>query len=321
MVAAGYTDSVNVAVIIVSWNVRELLAKCLASVQAEAAAWHDGRVETWVVDNDSADGSAAMVRERFPDVRVIESGRNAGYGAGCNLALAALPADTHAVLLLNPDATLQPRSLAALATTLTAHPEVAVVGPQVLGDDGGIQSTRRRFPRLRTAFLESTILQTYWARNPELRRYYCWDQPDGHDQAVDWLMGAAWLVRASALRQVGGFDEQFFMYFEETDWARRAARAGWAFRYQPAATVIHGGGRSSDQVPKLRHVYFVQSKVRFYRKYFGRLQGELVRRFLMLNYALQIAEDAVKLALRHKPRMRRERIGLYGAVLREAFGR
>ncbi|MSQ10898.1 MAG: glycosyltransferase family 2 protein [Dehalococcoidia bacterium] len=310
----------NVAVIVVSWNVRELLAQCLASVQAEAATWRNGRVETWVVDNASTDGSAAMVRERFPGVHVIESGRNAGYGAGCNRALAALPADMYAILLLNPDATLQPHSLAALADTLTAHPEAAVVGPQVLGDDGALQSTRRRFPRLRTAFLESTILHTYWSGNPELRRYYCWDQPEGQDQAVDWLMGAAWLVRASALREIGGFDEQFFMYFEETDWAWRAARAGWAFRYQPAAKVTHGGGRSSDQVPKLRHVYFVQSKVRFYRKHFGDFRGELVRRFLMLNYALQIAEDAVKLALRHKPTMRRERMGLYGAVLREAFG-
>lgn len=311
----------NIAVVVVSWNVRELLSQCLASVQAEAVAWPAGWVQTWVVDNASADGSAAMVREQFPTAQVIENGRNAGYGAACNLALAALPPDTDAVLLLNPDATLTPGALTALAETLKAHPEAAVVGPRVVDADGTLQSTRRRFPRLRTALLESTIVETYWPGNPEARRYHCADELDAEEQRVEWVMGAAWLVRMTAMQQIGGFDERFFMYFEETDWAWRAARYGWTFRYQPAAQVVHGGGRSSDQVPKLRHVYFVQSKVAFYRKHFGRMRGELVRRWLMLNYALQIAEDWLKLKLRHKVAMRRERIGLYGAVLREAFSR
>jgi len=310
---------VNIAAVIVSWNVRDLLTQCLTSVEAEARTWTGGRVETWVVDNASADGSAAMVSERFPSVHLLESGRNAGFGAGCNLALAALPDDIDAVLLLNPDAALASDSLAALAQTLEAHPDVAVVGPMLLEADGTVQSSRRRFPRFRTAFLESTILQTYLPANGELRRFYCWDRPDTEEQEVDWLMGAALLVRTAALRQVGGFDESFFMYFEETDWMLRAAQASWRVRYQPAAKVTHLGGRSSEQAMARRHVYFVQSKVRYYRKHFGGFRAGLVRRFLMLNYQLQILEDALKLALRHKAAMRRERIALYKSVLQQAF--
>ncbi len=311
----------NIAVIVVSWNVRDLLAACLASLQREAADWRDGRLELWVADNASHDGSAALVRERFPSVHLLETGRNAGFGGGFNAGLAALPDDVDAVLLLNPDAEVAPGCIAALAAMLQAHPDAGMVGPMLLEADGRVQPSRRRFPRLRTAFLESTILQTAFPHNSELARYYCLDTADTAEQRVDWLMGAALLFRRAALRQVGGFDEAFFLYFEETDWCLRAARMGWSAYYQPAARVTHLGGRSSEQVMTVRHVHFVQSKVRYYQKHFGRWQSALVRRFLMLNYALHIAEDAVKLLAGHKRAMRRERIALYGHVLRHAFSR
>lgn len=309
----------NIAVLIVSWNVRDLLARCLASVQQEGAAWRDGRVETWVVDNASADGSADVVRQQFPGVHLIETGRNAGFGGGCNAGLAQLPADIDAVFLLNPDAVVAPGTLQALADTLSAHPAVGVVGPLLLEADGTVQSSRRRFPRLLTAFVESTIVQAYLPRTPELARFYVWDRPDTQEQAVDWMMGAALLLRMTAVRQVGGFDEDFFMYFEETDWCRRAADAGWAARFQPAGRVTHLGGRSSAQNLAGRHIQFTQSKVHYYRKHFGMAAAAAVKAFLVLSYLLQILEDAAKLALGHKVAMRRQRIGMLGTVLRAAI--
>ncbi len=308
----------NISVVIVNWNVRDLLARCLASVEAEARGF-PGRVDTIVVDNASSDGSAVMVRGRFSIVTLIQNGTNRGFSAACNQGIRASSGE--AVLLLNPDAELQPGSLAALADALERRPKVAVVGPRLLNADGSPQSSRRRFPTLATAFLESTILQSCFPDLPHLRRYYCLDRPDDLAQAVDWLMGACLLLRRSALDEVGLLDERFFMYFEETDWCKRAQEADWRVLYQPQAQVRHLAGQSSAQDLSRSHIYFTDSKAKYYAKHFGPVVGRLVRWLLMLDYALRLAEEGVKLALGHKPALRRERIAMYRAVLRWGLAR
>ncbi len=300
----------TLTVSIVSWNVRELLAGAL---EASAASWGSRPgLELIVVDNASTDGTPALLRERFPHVHLIESGRNRGYGGANNLAFAEATGDY--VLVLNPDVEPVGEALPRLVAYLEAHPGVGLVAPQLLTPEGAVQSSRRRFPELPVLFLESTWLEGLLPRR-RLRAYYCADRPETETQAVDWVQGAAMLVRREVLAQVGGFDENFFMYSEELDWCRRIAEAGWEIIYFPKAQIIHHEGKSSEQVVPARHIYFQSSKVYYARKYHGALVAELLRRWLLAQYLWQYGLEGVKGLLGHRRGLRWERLAAYRQVL------
>jgi len=184
----------DLSVIIVSWNVRELLRTCLQSVIAETSA------EIVVVDNASSDGSADMIGAEFPDVRLIANDHNAGFGAANNQALRI--SSRPYVLILNPDTEIKPGAIGTLLTFIERRPNVACVGPRLLNPDGSTQSSRRSFPHVTTAFVESTMLQRHVRQLPALRRFYRGDRPDDEPQKVDWLVGACLLLRRSALDEV-----------------------------------------------------------------------------------------------------------------------
>jgi GT2 family glycosyltransferase len=172
-----------------------------------------------------------------------------------------------AISLLNPDTELRPNALTSLITYAEAHPRVGIIGPKLCYGDGSLQSSRRRFPTLATAFLESTKLQQWFPRNRTLTRYYMLDTRDDETQDVDWVNGSAMFVRRELYEQVGGFDEAFFMYSEELDWCYRAKQVGWQIVYLPTAQVTHLEAKSSDQAAAQRDIYFHSSKVRFFWKY------------------------------------------------------
>ena len=259
----------------------------------------------------------AAVREHFPDVRVIESGGNRGFSIGNNLGIAE--ARGRAVLLLNPDTEVVGDAIPRLLDLLWSDPAIGIVGPALRYPDGTPQSSRRRFPTRLTAFLESTLLQQYWQDNPVRGRYLLTDRPDDLRQDVDWLNGACLLVRQSLLAQLGGFDEGYFMYSEELDLCERARRAGWRVVFEPAATVIHHEGASSAQAVPRRHIDFNTSKVRYYRRRYGRWFGEALRTFLLITYVAQIVQEAAKWLLGHKRPLRRQRIGAHLTVLRSGL--
>ncbi|HEX3247270.1 MAG TPA: glycosyltransferase family 2 protein [Chloroflexota bacterium] len=300
----------QVSVVIVSWNTRELLRRCLLSIDASGVV-----LETIVVDNASRDGSAEMVRSTFPDATVIVNDHNVGFGRANNQALAR--AQGKYVLLLNPDAQLEANALERLVSTLERAPRAAVAGPLVMDSDGRIQPTRRRFPTVATMFVESTPIQTWLPpSHPLLGDYYVRDRADHEAQEADWLVGACLLIRRVAFEQVGGFDERFFMYFEETDWCRRAKEAGWSVVFQPAARARHLGGRSSDQVPARRQCEFNESKCRYTRKWHGLIPALALRWFLFGVSVFQLAEESTKLLLGHKRELRRARVNMWSHVLR-----
>ncbi|MSQ28671.1 MAG: glycosyltransferase family 2 protein [Dehalococcoidia bacterium] len=304
----------RIAAVIVGWNVRDLLERCLASIQLQQTS-SSHHIDVWVVDNASADGTAARVRQAAPWANLIANQQNLGFATACNQGVAAAaPAD--AILLLNPDAELLPGAIDELARVLADHPQAGATGPRLLNPDGTTQSSRRRFPTVPTAFWESTFLQQCFPSNSAVRSYYCADVPDDEPRTVDWLVGACLLIRRKAWDQTTGLDEGFFLYFEETDWFKRASALGWTAAYVPAAMVRHQGGGSADQAPVCRRISFADSKGRYYTKHFGRWMGAAVRAFQMVDVALRIAEDAAKLALGHKAAMRRERIAQLGAVLK-----
>jgi len=300
----------DLSVIIVNWNVRDLLRRCLHSILASLPAC---QLEIIVVDNGSTDGSAEMVRTEFPQVHLIANPDNRGFTGANNQGLAV--ARGRYVLLLNPDTEVVGDALETMVAFADAHPDVGVVGPQLLNPDGTVQSSRRRFPTLATALLESTWLQPYAPRRL-LARYYVLDRPDDEVQDVDWVIGAALMARREAVEQVGPLDEGFFMYSEELDWCRRFRAAGWRVVYLPTARIIHHEGKSSEQVLPARHIHFQTSKIRYFRKYHGPAAAEALRWFLLGNYLWQIGVEGAKWLLGHKRPLRAERIAAYRQVAR-----
>ncbi len=301
---------IDLSILIVNWNVRDLLRRCLSSVFAH---WQTRKMEVIVVDNGSTDGSREMVRTEFPQVHLIANPDNRGFTAANNQGLSV--ARGRYVLLLNPDTEVVGDALEVMVAFADAHPDVGVVGPQLLNPDGTVQSSRRRFPTLATALFESTWLQPYAPRRL-LRRYYVLDRSDDEVQDVDWVTGAALMARREAVGQVGPLDEGFFMYSEELDWCRRFREAGWRVVYLPTARVIHHEGKSSEQVLPARHIHFQTSKVRYFRKYHGPVAAEVLRLVLVGNYLWQIGLEGAKWLLGHKRALRAERIAAYRLVVR-----
>lgn len=303
----------DLSIVIVNWNVKELLRGCLASILASRQA--GGPVlEIFVVDSASSDGSAEMVQADFPQVNLIASSQNLGYAGGNNTGVAA--AAGRYILLLNPDTVVQPGALARLVDYMDTRPQVGALGPQLVWPDGRLQSSRRRFPTPGSLFWESTLLEQWFPGNRYARAYRLDDVSPLEPQRVDWVVGAALLLRRQAWQQVGPLEETFFMYFEETDWCRRCARAGWEVHYLPQARIVHYEGKSSEQVVAARTLRFQRSKLHYTRKYFGPGWAAALRLFLEATFALQWAEETAKWLIGHRRALRRERMSAYSQVLR-----
>ncbi|MBI2911180.1 MAG: glycosyltransferase family 2 protein [Chloroflexi bacterium] len=309
--------SLDLSVVVVSWNVRAELRECLASVYGGLAREPGLSHEVVVVDNASRDGSVEMVREAFPAAKVIASDHNLGFAGGCNQAL-ALAHGRH-VLVLNPDTRVIGDALPLLWSYLEAHPDVAVVGPLIEDGEGRPRPAMRRFPRPGTLFVESTGFQGLFEGSRLLQAYYCRDLSPSGTQEVDWLSGACLMVRRAAVEQVGGMDERFFLYCEELDWCRRMRAAGWKVVHLGEARVAHLGGRSSQQDLVARHVHFQDSKCKYAAKYHGRRLAAVLRAYLWLWYLAEAAQEGAKLLLGHRRGLRRQRLAILWPALRSGL--
>lgn len=322
MVAATSTTEFDLSIIIVSWNVRDILAECLDSIIAspvtlDADSQADvPTVEMIVVDSDSNDGTVAMLQQHYPQVKVLPQTENVGYTRGNNIGFAAAHGRYH--LLLNPDTLILGHALKQMVDYMDANPDVGILGPYTLNTNGTLQSSRRRFPTVAIGFFESTWLQPF-APKSVLRHYYMEDKPRIATIDVDWVQGSAMLGRKAVYEQIGGLDEGYVMFSEELDWCKRAKDAGWRVVFLCTAQVIHHGGQSTQQVTARKHIHFQESKLRYFRKYHGPRVTALLRVFLLANYAWQIAVEGVKHSLGSKPAMRRQRINEYWQVLRSGL--
>lgn len=303
----------ELSIVILSWNVRELLAGCLRALPVAAGRWWE-RSEVLVVDNASTDGSAEMTRRDFPGVRLIALPHNMGFSGGNNVGIRA--ARGKYVLLLNPDTVPLPGSIDTLAAYMEAREESGIVGPRLLNPDGTLQPSRRRFPTLATALVESTPLQRWLGKLASIQRFYMLDRSEGETQQVDWLSGAALMCRREAISQAGLFDPGYFMFSEEVDLCKRVKDAGWEVVYVPDAKIAHYGGQSTGQAVAARHVDFNTSKARYFRLHEGRATGRLVRLYLLAAYAAQSVSEATKWLLGHKRELRAERLRMHRRVLR-----
>lgn len=226
--------------IVVNWNNRDLLSKCLASLRA-----HLGSVahETIVVDNASADGSAEAVEAEFPGARLIRNAENLGFGPGNNIGMAA--ARGRFLLLINSDARLVDDSILRLLEELRERPRVGVAGPRIRFEDGKVQPSAHRFGSLRLLALEE--LGLYKLLSPERRAELLLGGYWGHDREreADWVLGACMLVRREVFERTGGFDPAIFLYGEEEEWCYRIRAAGFGILFSPVAEVFHVGHASA----------------------------------------------------------------------------
>jgi len=300
---------IDLSIVILNWNVRDLLDRCLASLRSERYV-----LEIIVVDNASRDDSVAMLRAKYPQVELIANAVNRGFTSGNNQGIAV--SRGRYVMVLNPDTEVLGDALDQLVIYLDGHPDVGAIGPQLLNPDRSIQSSRRRFPTLAIAFFESTWLQGLAPRDV-LAHYTMDDVAPDHIHEVDWLNGACTVFRREVLDRVGVYDAQnFFMYSEELDLCRRVKEAGWKIVYLPEAQVVHYVGQSSDQAVAARHIYFQTSKVHYFRKWEGASRANLLRVFLLRQYVWQIGLESVKGLFGSKRDLRRQRVKVYWQVVR-----
>jgi N-acetylglucosaminyl-diphospho-decaprenol L-rhamnosyltransferase len=272
---ADRSRSRSVSVVVVTYNALPWVERALESVRGH---------ETIVVDHGSTDGTLELVRERFPDARLIEQ-ENKGLGGGSNAGMRVASGDYF--LLLNSDAWALEGSLERLVAFAEEHAEAAVVGPKLLNLDGTLQRSVRGFPTLWRLATEYFFLRKLAPRSRALNAFYgagfAYDEP----REAEFLMGACLLVRREAADTVGLFDEDFFMFSEETDWCYRFRQAGWKVLFTPNAEFVHVGGASTRQNwgPMFREQ--VRGHLRFLAKHRGPREAERARRLLLVSLRLR----------------------------------
>ena len=258
----------DLSVIVVTYNSGAHILECLRSLEpalrsatASPLAW-----ECVVVDNDSRDGGPESVEREAPWARVVRTGDNLGYAKAVNRGLAA--STGRHVLVSNPDCVWSEGSVARLLSWLDTHPRCGVAAPRIHNTDGSLEYSARSYPTpFAFLFNRYSLLSRLFPRNPWTRRYLLLDWDHDSPRSVDWVSGAAMMVRRAAVHVVGGMDEAFFMFNEDVDWCRRMNDAGWSVDYVPAASVVHHIGASkgavSNQVILERH----RGMIHYFRKH------------------------------------------------------
>ncbi|MHB8508577.1 MAG: glycosyltransferase family 2 protein, partial [Candidatus Dormibacteria bacterium] len=289
--AEGILD--RVAVLLVSYNTAGVLEECLTRLRGDGP----GRLEVVVTDNASTDGSAAMVEARFPEVRLVRSSRNIGFGAGMNLA--APETSREFLLILNPDCLAAPAAIALLASRLDADRDLGFAGPRITKASGRPDhASLRGDPDPIGALLYFTRLSRLFPRSARANSYSQVHLDYEHEHDLLNGMGACLVVRRAAFEMVGGFDESFFMYGEDLDLCRRLRHAGWRGRYVPEAHVIHMKGESTRKHSRRMLVEFHRAMWIYYRKHEGGRRplaiNLLVAGGIGLLAGVRLARDAVR---------------------------
>jgi GT2 family glycosyltransferase len=274
----------DVSIVIVSWNARDYLVKCLRSIEETRGYL---MLEVIVVDNSSSDGSPEAVMGQFPWVQLIQSGANLGFARGNNIGIER--STGRYVCLINSDVVLLKGCIQRLMEFMDAHPTVGLAGPRILNADGTLQISMRRSPSLcanwgQALFLDrSPLLSAFF---PRIEIEPSWD--DGVREAAV-LYGMFWMASRRALEQVGGLDEDYFMYGEDVDWCRRFHAAKWRVIYYPPSEAIHFGGASSAVAPVKYFIENRKSRLLYFEKNHGRWARTVDAGALFVGSALRTA--------------------------------
>ncbi len=274
---------IDLSIIIVNWNTKEHLLRCLKSVfQSEGS--HSR--EVIVVDNGSQDGSEEEAKRLFPGIRLIANARNLGFARATNQGINI--ASGKYLLLLNPDTEVKGRAIEELVAFMESHPGAGIAGGQLLNGDGTKQNSIANFPSLATELLNKSLLRRIFpGRFPGKEKNY----PSPIE--VESVIGACMIVKREAVEQVGVLDEDYFLFWEETDWCYRVRKGGWKIYHVPQAEVVHFQGRAAETRKREAKVEYYQSRYQFFRKNRGDLQWFLLLVGLMARLAIELFTMAV----------------------------
>jgi len=272
---SGLGLKVDISIIIVNWNTKELLRNCLKSVYQTV---QDIIFEVIVVDNASHDGSVDMMRGEFPRVTIVENTVNRGFGAANNQGFGIMKG--RYVLLLNTDTVLTETAVHGLFSFMEAHPDAAMACGQLLNEDGSKQNSVANFPTLLTLLMNTSLLEYLFPGSYPSKRYEHKEPVE-----VDSGIGACLMVRKKAIDEVGMFDERYFFFFEETDWALQMRSAGWKVYHVPSAFIYHLQGQSIGRDIYSR-IEFYRSRYQFFRKWKSRPYNVLVFSAVVLRLVI-----------------------------------
>ena len=264
----------DLSIVIVNWNTRELLFDCLASVESNLG---NLQAEVVVVDNASTDGSVAMVQTCFPDTVLLANDENRGFAAANNQAF-AIARGRH-ILLLNSDTIVHGDVIEKSVAYMDAHPDVGMMGCRVLNEDGTTQMTCSRYPTFINLLLQTFGLNRLSAGWCQRYQMLDWDRDD--EREVEVISGCYLMARTEAVAEIGHLDEAFFCYGEETDWCRRCSEAGWRLAFAPVGTITHFGSGSSRRLNHLRDLMLTEGTIRLQRKHSGWLAASAMWSLLL----------------------------------------
>ncbi len=282
-----------VSIVIVNWNTRQLLSRCLQSILDHAAR---RPVELIVVDNASADGSAAMVARSYPQVILVQNQTNLGFATANNLGIRRSRGEY--VCLVNSDILVLDSSIDRMCDYMDGHPQAGLLGPRLLNADRSLQPSCKRFPTLLNYACESFGVNKLLPRS----RLFCGEHLRYFSHArllrTEALVGAFLMVRRKALEEVGLLDEEFFIYGEEVDWARRFWACGWEVIFFPKAEIVHYGAASSAANPARFYRENYRSKLRYWRKHERRVVRVILAGITVARELLLIMKNAGAMALK-----------------------
>jgi GT2 family glycosyltransferase len=286
-------NSAVVSIVIVSWNARDFLLQCLESLTPAVCRFP---MEIIVVDNDSSDGSAEMVENNFPKVRLIRNPTNLGFAKANNLGIAASAG--RYVCLINSDVKVLPDCISRLVDYCEQNPDVGMVGPRIIGGDGKLQRSCRGFPTLWNMFCRALALDSIFPKIKLFTGYSLSYWPQNDTRPVDILTGCFWLVRRETLAQVGLLDETFFMYGEDMDWSRRFWLNGSKLVFVSSAEAIHYGGASSSNSPIRFYIEKQRADLQYWKKHHSRIATGLFFLISCLLLLLRMTGYSFALLLR-----------------------
>ncbi|MDZ7377651.1 MAG: glycosyltransferase family 2 protein [candidate division KSB1 bacterium] len=257
---------IDLSIIIVNWNTKEHLARCLDSIFQN---WPSHQTEIIVVDNGSTDGSADMVKNNYPEVKLIANYQNLGFARANNIGINH--SSGRFLCLLNSDTQVLDECFDRMINYMEIHPEIGILGPKILNPDLNVQRSCMAFPTLWNSLCRALALDSFVPRSKLFGGYLMTYFAHDSIRSVDIINGCCWLVRKEALDTVGLLDEQFFMYGEDMDWCRRFHQAGWQVVFYPEAQVVHYGGASSAQLPVKFYIEMRRANLLYTKKHHGKI--------------------------------------------------
>jgi GT2 family glycosyltransferase len=282
-------NRVDLSVIILSWNTETLTRNCLQSIFQQK---HSHRIQVIVADNASQDNTRAMVRSEFPQALLVEHERNLGFCAGNNRAIPH--ATGRWILFLNSDTIVTQGAFDTMVDFADADPTIGILGPKLLNQDGTLQYSCRRFPNLGAGFFRNTPLGRLFPNNRYTQNYLMSDWDHAEPRDVDWLSGAALMLRRETFEQTGAFDENYYMFCEDVDLCYRAHQSGWRVVYCPYAVIYHLIGQSTILVPARSTWLFHRAMYRFYKLHYAKSTPLLIRPLILPGLAARAAGQIIR---------------------------